>query len=218
MEEAMTFTKRLNCGHLGLTDVGRTVQVTGWVDALRDHGEPLFIHLRDRSGIIQVVFNPGNTPQEVCKLAASLRNECCVALTGRVVRRAEGTENPNIETGDIEVAAESLSILSRSETLPFQISEKAMLAGVTRQDETVSEDLRLQYRYLDLRRRLWKKRVCNRFPMPPPWRASLKKSWRQTHQPLPICVTAFRRPWVFSSARRCRPRAARLTPSSSVKS
>jgi len=148
----MTFTNRSNCGHLGLTDVGRTVQVTGWVDALRDHGELLFIHLRDRSGIIQAVFNPGNTPQEVCKLAASLRNECCVALTGRVVRRAGGTENPNIETGEIEVAAESLSILSRSETLPFQISEKAMIAGVTRQDETVSEDLRLQYRYLDLRR------------------------------------------------------------------
>jgi len=148
----MTFTNRLNCGHLGIADVGRSIQVTGWVDALRDHGELLFIHLRDRSGIIQVVFNPGNTPQEVCRLASSLRNECCVALTGRVVRRAEGTENPNIETGEIEVAAESLSILSRSETLPFQISEKAMLAGVTRQDETVSEDLRLQYRYLDLRR------------------------------------------------------------------
>jgi aspartyl-tRNA synthetase len=148
----MTFKNRSNCGQLGLADVGRTVEVTGWVDALRDHGELLFIHLRDRSGIIQVVFNPGSTTQEVCGIAATLRNECCVALSGRVVRRAEGTENPNIETGVIEVVAESLAILSRAEPLPFQISEKAMVAGVARKDETVSEDLRMQYRYLDLRR------------------------------------------------------------------
>lgn len=148
----MDFKNRSNCGGLGPGDVGRTVELAGWVDALRDHGELLFIHLRDRSGIVQVVFNPGQTPQEVCRLAATLRNECCVALKGRVVRRAEGTENPNIETGVIEVTAESLTILSRSEPLPFQISEKAMTAGVPRKAETVSEDLRLQYRYLDLRR------------------------------------------------------------------
>jgi aspartyl-tRNA synthetase len=148
----MVFKNRTNCGELGLADVGRTVEVTGWVDAFRDHGELLFIHLRDRSGIIQVVFNPDSAPPEVCKIAATLRNECCVALSGRVVKRAEGTENPNIETGVIEVAAQSLTILSRSEPLPFQISEKAMIAGAARKDETVSEDLRMQYRYLDLRR------------------------------------------------------------------
>ncbi len=148
----MNFQNRSSCGRLGPGDIGRSVELAGWVDALRDHGELLFIHLRDRSGIIQVVFNPGHTPQEFCRLAATLRNECCISLKGRVVRRAEGTENPNIETGVVEVTAENLVILSRSEPLPFQISEKAMTAGVPRKAEPVSEDLRLQYRYLDLRR------------------------------------------------------------------
>lgn len=145
--------ERDNCGLLILDDVDREVKLMGWVDALRDHGEMLFIHLRDRSGIVQVVFNPDFTPPHICRLAGSLRNEFCIAVTGRVGKRTRETENPNIGTGQLEVIATDLSILSKSRTIPFPISEKAMVFGdsVKGMGE-VSEDLRLQYRYLDLRR------------------------------------------------------------------
>jgi aspartyl-tRNA synthetase len=134
-------------------DNGRVVKLAGWVDALRDHGEVLFVHLRDRSGIIQVIFSPESAPQVVCDKARLLRGEFCVLISGRVVKRVPGTENPNITTGDIEVVAADLSVLSKSGILPFPISEKSMLAGTTmKRDEPVAEDLRLQYRYLDLRR------------------------------------------------------------------
>jgi aspartyl-tRNA synthetase len=128
------------------------VRLTGWVDALRDHGDLLFIHLRDRSGIVQIVFNPESTSPEVCAQAASLRNEFCIAVQGQVIERSPGTENPNLETGEIEVVAEGIDVLSRSLTLPFSISEKAMFSGAPVHTDSVSEDLRLQYRYLDLRR------------------------------------------------------------------
>ncbi len=111
------------------------------------------MHLRDRSGIVQVVFSPESAPRSVCDRAGLLKSEFCIAVTGRVVKRAEGTENPAISTGDIEVMAKELTILSRSDPLPFQISEKSMMAGTAaRRDDVVAEDLRLQYRYLDLRR------------------------------------------------------------------
>jgi aspartyl-tRNA synthetase len=149
----VTYHNRSNCGQLSLSDVGREVSLAGWVDALRDHGEVLFIHLRDRSGIIQVVFSPESTSREICDRAGLLKNEFCVFLTGRVVKRAKGTENPNIITGDIEVLARDLAILKKSSTLPFPISEKSMVAGTAiKRDESIAEDLRLQYRYLDLRR------------------------------------------------------------------
>ncbi|MEN6320572.1 MAG: aspartate--tRNA ligase [Syntrophaceae bacterium] len=149
----MMYHSRIQCGSLGLSDVGRVVVLAGWVDALRDHGEVLFIHLRDRSGIIQAVFSPEFASQSVCGTAASLRNEFCIALTGHVHKRSEDTENPNIDTGLIEVMATDLTILSKSEILPFSISEKAMVAGASiKGADSVSEDIRLQYRYLDLRR------------------------------------------------------------------
>jgi len=149
----VTYRNRSNCGQLSLSDEGREVSLAGWVDALRDHGEVLFIHLRDRSGIIQVVFSPESTSQEICDRAGLLKNEFCVFLTGLVVKRAKGTENPNIITGDIEVLATDLVILKKSNTLPFPISEKSMVAGTSiKRDESIAEDLRLQYRYLDLRR------------------------------------------------------------------
>jgi aspartyl-tRNA synthetase len=123
------------------------------VDALRDHGEVLFIHLRDGSGIVQVVFNPEHAAPELCELAGSLRNEYCISVTGHVVKREAGTENPALETGAIEVIATDLTILSEAKTPPFPISEKAMVAGATSAGiESVAEELRLQYRYLDLRR------------------------------------------------------------------
>lgn len=149
----MTFTERSVCGSLTLSDVDSTVQLAGWVDALRDHGDVVFIHLRDRSGIVQVVFSPAHMPAEDRKRADLLRNEFCICVTGRVVRREEDTENPHIETGSIEVIADSLMILSRSRVLPFSITEKAMVAGAAVGGmEAVGEDLRLRYRYLDLRR------------------------------------------------------------------
>ncbi|MCK5349810.1 MAG: aspartate--tRNA ligase, partial [Desulfobacula sp.] len=150
----MLYHDRSNCGRLGSADIGKTVHLAGWVDALRDHGEVLFIHLRDRSGIVQLVFSPEFAPEEVCRQSTSLRSEYCITAFGRIVQRAKGTENPNIETGDIEIIVTDMTILSRSDTLPFSITEKAMVGSGNESEsrEPVSEDLRLQYRYLDLRR------------------------------------------------------------------
>jgi aspartyl-tRNA synthetase len=148
----MNYRGRSYCGRFNLSDVGRNVQLFGWVDALRDHGDILFIHLRDRSGIVQVIFSPDYVSKEICRQASILRNEFCITVSGRVTERAQGTENPFIETGNIEVIATDLTILSQSRALPFTISEKAMVAGSALVTEAVSEDLRLQYRYLDLRR------------------------------------------------------------------
>ncbi len=160
----MKVQERSWCGTLRLPDVGRHVEVAGWVDALRDHGEILFVHLRDRSGIVQIVFSPGITPPEACRTGSLLKNEYCLHVAGQVVKRAEGTENPHIETGRIEVVAREVTILSRSETLPFPITEKSMVAGGSRTagEETVNEELRLQYRYLDLRRPTMQERLIRR--------------------------------------------------------
>jgi aspartyl-tRNA synthetase len=159
----MNFHERSYCSTLSLNQTGRNVVLAGWVDALRDHGEVLFIHLRDRTGIVQVVFDPGTTPSSICRAAAALRNEYCVMLTGEVIQRQAGTENPNIETGQLEVIAENFQILSPSEPLPFPISEKSMISGTNlKGKETVNEDLRLQYRFLDLRRPSMQERLFKR--------------------------------------------------------
>ncbi len=147
----MVFSQRIFCGQLTADDIGREVHLAGWVDTYRDHGGLLFIHLRDRSGIIQVVFNPEFTPGTVCRKADSLRAEYCVSVRGKVVRRLAGTENPHIQTGDIEVMAGELAVLSESDSLPFAVSEKET-AGVSTEGDAVAEDIRLQYRYLDIRR------------------------------------------------------------------
>ena len=112
----------------------------GWVDTRRDHGQLVFIDLRDRAGITQVVFEATNAT--VHDLAKTLRSEFVIAATGKVRVRGEGLSNPNLKTGEIEVVAESLTILSEAKTTPFPIED----------DTTTSEDLRLKYRYLDLRR------------------------------------------------------------------
>ncbi|MDD5700715.1 MAG: aspartate--tRNA ligase, partial [Dehalococcoidales bacterium] len=149
----MLFTERVSCGKLTPDDVGRQVLLAGWVDAFRDHGGLLFIHLRDRSGLVQVVFSPEAAPAGVCLKAASLRAEFCIAVRGEVKKRLAGTENSNIETGGIEVLASELTVLSESDALPFAITDKAMVAGAASTgSDNVDEDLRLQYRYLDIRR------------------------------------------------------------------
>ncbi|MBN1321958.1 MAG: aspartate--tRNA ligase [Thermoleophilia bacterium] len=149
----MHLSERVFCGALNPADIGREVVVAGWIDAFRDHGGLMFVHLRDRSGIVQLVFSPENASPEVCEQATALRSEYCVAVKGGVRHRLPGTENPGIETGTIEVMANELEVLSESDALPFTVSEKAMVAGaVSAEADHVTEDLRLQYRYLDIRR------------------------------------------------------------------
>lgn len=129
-----------SCGALRAGESGKEVQLAGWVSGRRDHGGVIFIDLRDREGITQVVFNPALQPK-VAEKAHGLRSEFVVAVTGKVTLRPEGTKNPALGTGEIEVVATGLSILNPSETPPFPLDE-----------EGVNEDLRLRYRYLDLRR------------------------------------------------------------------
>ena len=129
------------CGELGAGDVGQETTLCGWVDSYRDHGGAIFVDLRDRYGKTQIVFGPDCTPQTQ-KLARSLRSEFVVSVTGQVARRPEGTVNAKLSTGEIEVRPSKLAILNKSVTPPFQ-------PGAI---ELPGEDLRLKYRYLDLRR------------------------------------------------------------------
>jgi len=145
--------QRTYCGTLSKSDADSSVLLMGWVDAIRDHGNVLFIHMRDTSGIIQVVFDPeiSKSAHELSKL---LKEEFVIQVKGKVRIREKGTENPYIRTGDIEVIAQELQILARSKVLPFQISEKAMVFGeeIKSSPKNIDEELRLKYRYLDLRR------------------------------------------------------------------
>ena len=149
----MEWRQRIYCGDLTPSDAGKNVLLMGWVDAFRDHGSLRFIHLRDVRGIVQVVFNPGVGMDSYDK-AAVLKEEYVIKVVGKVALRHRGTENPNLRTGDIEVLAEELEVLSLSRTLPFKISEKAIAFGedIKANPEKVDEELRLQFRYLDLRR------------------------------------------------------------------
>ena len=133
--------KTHGCGELRPAHAGQTVTLAGWVHRRRDHGGLTFIDLRDRSGLIQVVFNP-ETNAEAHAQAQDLRGEWVVQIVGAVGPRPEGTENPKLATGEIEVSAASLTVLNQAKTPPFNINE----------DAVVDESLRLQYRYLDLRR------------------------------------------------------------------
>jgi len=135
--------KRTNtCGELTIKDNGRPVILNGWVQEYRNLGGLLFVDIRDRYGITQVVINPEKVKKEVFESAASARHEFVVSAKGVVRKRPEGTENRNLVTGEIEVAAEDFVILAESKTPPFEIAEET----------NASEVLRLEYRYLDLRR------------------------------------------------------------------
>jgi aspartyl-tRNA synthetase len=149
----MDWRQRTYCGDLSPSRIGQEVLLMGWVDAIRDHGGLIFIHMRDVRGLVQVVFNPDLGP-EIYEKAGSLKEEYVVQVRGKVALREKGTENPNLKSGDIEVFAVDLEILSFSRALPFKISEKAIVFGeeIRANPEKVDEDLRLQYRYLDLRR------------------------------------------------------------------
>ena len=126
------------CGHVNRAAIGRTVTVAGWVHRRRDHGGVIFIDLRDREGLLQVVFDPDRA--EMFAEAERLRSEFVLAVEGVVRARPDGTVNPNLASGEVEVLASKLTVLAKSKTPPFH------------HDEPVSEELRLRYRYLDLRR------------------------------------------------------------------
>lgn len=129
------------CGEISKKNLDTEVTLSGWVHRRRDHGGLTFIDLRDRAGIVQVVFNP-QLSETVHQQAHALRSEYVIQVTGKVARRPEETENKTIPTGEFEVLVQALNILNRAKTPPFLIED----------DEEISEVLRLQYRYLDLRR------------------------------------------------------------------
>jgi len=132
------------CGQIRSSHVGETVTLYGWVDRRRDHGGVIFLDLRDRSGIVQIVSDPVRTPGSY-EQAEKLRNEYVVKITGRVTPRPEESLNPKLPTGEIEIYADRIELLNQvHKQLPFQVS-----AG---ENESVREELRLRYRYLDLRR------------------------------------------------------------------
>jgi aspartyl-tRNA synthetase len=146
--------KSHNCGELRNTHAGQKVTLAGWVHRRRDHGGKVFIDLRDREGVVQVVFNP-QVSQEAYKVAGSLRNEYVIQITGDVSPRPKGTENRNLATGNIEVIAKEADILNPSKTPPFYINE----------DEEVDESLCLKNRYLYLRRPRMKNNLLLRHKM-----------------------------------------------------
>src|SRR5881397_408989 len=129
-----------NCNSLRKTDIGKEVTLAGWVNVTRDHGGVIFIDLRDREGLTQVVFRPEENA-ELAREAHTLRSEDVVQISGRVAARLPGTENPNLATGDVELIPSKLRILNRADTLPFPIDA-----------EPQNEDLRMTHRYFDLRR------------------------------------------------------------------
>lgn len=128
------------CGLLRSADIDQTVTLCGWVDRRRDHGGVIFLDLRDREGIVQVVFDPDT--EEHFATADRVRSEYVLKVTGRVRARGEGTVNPNMATGDIEVLGKEIEVLNSAETPPFQLDEHT----------AVGEEVRLRYRYMDLRR------------------------------------------------------------------
>jgi aspartyl-tRNA synthetase len=129
-----------SCNSLRKEHIGQSVTLAGWVNSRRDHGGVIFIDLRDREGLTQVVFRPEEFPQ-VAEASHGLRGEDVIQITGRVVPRLAGSENPKLGTGDIEVIASELRVLNKAEVPPFPLDSKV-----------ANEDLRLSYRYLDLRR------------------------------------------------------------------
>src|SRR3989338_9968070 len=127
------------CGEINAKQIGKTVTVMGWVDVRRDHGGLIFIDLRDRFGNVQVVLDPEELKKEFDR-AKSIRNEFVLALEGKVRKRPKGMENKKMNTGEVEIIVSHLEILNRCPTPPFEIK-----------DETdTNEDLRLQYRFLDI--------------------------------------------------------------------
>ncbi len=139
------------CGELTTGDIGKKVTLAGWVHRRRDHGGLIFIDLRDRYGLTQIVFNPAAS-KELHDTAEGLRNEFVVTVDGEVSPRPKGTENPKIKTGGIEIVASKLAILNTAQTPPFEIED----------DSQISEELRYTYRFVDLRRKCSRDKLVTR--------------------------------------------------------
>ena len=137
------------CGEVTEKFIGETVEICGWVNRRRDHGGVIFIDLGDRSGLVQVVYDPDI--EDVFKMAEQVRNEFVLKITGLVRARPEGTTNDQLSSGQIEILGKQLEILNKADTPPFQIDE-----------DEVSEDIRLRYRYVDLRRPIMQERMMLR--------------------------------------------------------
>ena len=133
--------KNISCGSLRSEDIGKSVTLAGWVHRRRDHGNLIFIDLRDREGLVQVVFNP-ELEEKSHDIAQQLRNEWVIQVSGEVSARPEGTVNSDMKSGEVEVYASELTVLNQSLTPPFYVNE----------DVSVDENIRLKYRYVDLRR------------------------------------------------------------------
>src|SRR3954469_6148868 len=142
MEYIETRYRTHTCGQLRRSDVPKAVRLAGWVHSYRDHGGLVFIDLRDRDGLTQLVFDPDSCGKEVHDKARFLRGEWVISVSGEVEPRGEGLNNPKLATGEIEVRVRSMEVLSQSPTPPFTPDER----------EVVNEERRLTYRYLDLRR------------------------------------------------------------------
>ncbi len=139
------------CGELRIGDVGKDVVVSGWVNSYRDHGSLVFIDLRDRYGLVQLVFNPDSDPQ-MHELSRRVRCEWVVSVRGKVNKRDEGLINPRMATGQIEIIAEELVVFSEAKTPPFELDGA----------DKVAEEIRLGYRYIDLRRPVSQNRLITR--------------------------------------------------------
>ena len=143
--------KTHNCGELRKANVGEQVTLAGWINRRRDHGGLIFIDLRDRFGLIQIVANPETSPEAHAALDP-VRNEWVVQVIGKVISRPENMINPDLETGEIEIEVQKVTILNKAKTTPFIINK----------DEEIDENLRLKYRYLDLRREKMRKNIVLR--------------------------------------------------------
>jgi aspartyl-tRNA synthetase len=142
--------RTLYCGEVNRKHLDQTITLCGWAHRRRDHGGVIFIDLRDREGLVQIVCDPDLG--EIFKTAENIRNEFVLKVTGLVRNRPEGTVNPNLPTGEIEVLAKKIEILNASLTPPFQLD-----------DENLSENVRLTHRYLDLRRPVMQEKLKLRY-------------------------------------------------------
>ncbi len=127
------------CAEIDENSIGETVKVAGWVNSRRDHGGVIFIDLRDKDEVVQLVCDPADSPQ-AHKVADEVRDQFVVVATGKVRARGEGLENPNLKTGKVEIVVDSLIIENSSLPMPFELG-----------DERVNEEIKLRYRYLELR-------------------------------------------------------------------
>lgn len=152
-----TWNNRQLCDRVSEDHVGQPITLAGWVDTTRDHGQLLFIHLRDRSGHMQVVCDREKN-QGIYNQAKSLRSEFVIAVTGHIQMRSPNTINRDMPSGTIEMIADHIDLLNKSKTPPFMVSEKA----IDKRNMDVDEDIRLTYRYLDLRRESMQKNIVAR--------------------------------------------------------